>query len=122
MWKVKARKAMFVLTIKIEDDFLQQLKHAKTPKNLGTPWQRFLQEEWCEITKAWKLAFVNLLTEYENQPIPLKCKIFIITNLSKLENLLANKEELENPLQSLPIKEEEDKFIFTKRKACRNRE
>ena len=38
MWKVKAEKAMFVLTVPIEDEFLQQLKNAKTPKEA---WDTF---------------------------------------------------------------------------------
>ena len=31
-WKVKTGKAMFVLSITIEDEFLQRIKNAKTPK------------------------------------------------------------------------------------------
>ncbi|KAG5589580.1 hypothetical protein H5410_040094 [Solanum commersonii] len=32
MWKVKARKAMYALTVTNEDEFLQRIKNAKTPK------------------------------------------------------------------------------------------
>ena len=45
MWKVKAEKAMFVLTVTIEDEFLQQIKNVKIPKKLGTPWQQFYKEK-----------------------------------------------------------------------------
>ena len=31
-WKVKAGKAMYVLTMAVEDDLLQRIKDAKTPK------------------------------------------------------------------------------------------
>ncbi|KAH0675011.1 hypothetical protein KY285_022812 [Solanum tuberosum] len=31
-WKVKAGKAMYALTVTIEDEFLQWIKNAKTPK------------------------------------------------------------------------------------------
>lgn len=33
MWKVTARKIMFLLTIIVEDEFLQWIKNAKTPKD-----------------------------------------------------------------------------------------
>ncbi|KAG5594718.1 hypothetical protein H5410_035950 [Solanum commersonii] len=36
MWKVKDGNIMFVLTVTIEDAFLQQIKNFKTPKKLGT--------------------------------------------------------------------------------------
>ncbi|KAH0683665.1 hypothetical protein KY289_021417 [Solanum tuberosum] len=31
-WKVKAGKAMYALTVTIEDEFLQRIKNTKTPK------------------------------------------------------------------------------------------
>ncbi|KAH0696278.1 hypothetical protein KY290_013630 [Solanum tuberosum] len=34
IWKVKAGKAIFVLSITIEDEFLQRIKNAKTPKEV----------------------------------------------------------------------------------------
>ena len=50
-------------------------------RSLGHLWNDFYKEEWREITKAWKWAFVDISTEYDNQSILLKGRIFIWWNI-----------------------------------------
>ncbi|KAH0724452.1 hypothetical protein KY285_000281 [Solanum tuberosum] len=155
-WKVKVGKAMYALTVSIEDEFLQRIKNAKTPKEawdtLATIFTKKndvrlqrLENELLSISQRnmtisqyfskvkylsdeiTKLDPENAITETRMRRIivhglrPEYKGIITATRgwateptLSELENLLANEEDLEKPLSSLTIKDE-DKALFSKK-------
>ncbi|KAH0703207.1 hypothetical protein KY285_017485 [Solanum tuberosum] len=162
-WKVKARKAMYALTVSIEDEFLQRIKNAKTPKEawdtlvtiftkkndarlqrlenklLSISQRNMTISQYFSKVKSLsdeisKLDPENAITETRMRRIivhglrPEYKGIITATRgwateptLSELENLLANEEDLEKPLSSLTIKDE-DKALFSKRQAYQKRE
>ncbi|KAG5598025.1 hypothetical protein H5410_039257 [Solanum commersonii] len=153
-WKVKAGKTMYALTVTIEDEFLQQIKNAKT-----------LKEAWDTLATIFAKKNDARLQRLENELLLISqrnmtisqyfSKVKSLSNeISKLdpenviterrmrryyyswskagvqrhnyshmrlENLLANEEDLEKPLSSLTIKDE-DKALFSKRQAYQKRE
>ncbi|KAH0722251.1 hypothetical protein KY289_005295 [Solanum tuberosum] len=130
---------MYALTVIIEDEFLQRIKNAKTPKeawdSLATIFTKKndarlqrLENELLSISQRnITINPENAITETRMRRIiahglrPEYKGIITATQgwateptLSELENLLANEEDLEKPLSSLTIKDE-DKALFTKR-------
>ncbi|KAG5582115.1 hypothetical protein H5410_052742 [Solanum commersonii] len=138
-WKVKAGKVMYALTVTIEDEFLQRIKNAKTSKEAwdtltiiftkknNARLQR-LENELLSISQRYMtINPENVLTKTRTRRIivhglsPEYKGIITITRgwateptLSELKNLLANEKDLEKPLSSLTIKNE-DKALFSKR-------
>ncbi|KAG5616836.1 hypothetical protein H5410_016660, partial [Solanum commersonii] len=162
-WKVKAGKTMFVLSVTIEDEFLQRIKNAKTPKEawdtLATIFTKKnderlqrLENELLSISqrnmtinqyfsKVKSLSHEISKLDPENAIMETRMRRIIVHDLrleykgiitatrgwatkptlSELENLMANEEDLEKPLSSLTIKDE-DKALFTKRQADQKRQ
>ena len=52
---------MYALTVTIEDELLQRIKNAKTPKEALTPGQRFLQRIMMRDYKGLKVSFFRSL-------------------------------------------------------------
>ncbi|KAH0718192.1 hypothetical protein KY285_014223 [Solanum tuberosum] len=114
---------MYALAVTIENEFLQRIKNAKTPK-----------EAWDTVATIFTNKNDNAITETRMRRIIVhslrpEYKGIITTTrgwateptLSELENLLANEEDLEKPLSSLTIKDE-DKALFSKMQAYKKRE
>ncbi|KAH0636528.1 hypothetical protein KY289_036443 [Solanum tuberosum] len=162
-WKVEAGKTMCVLSVTIEDELLQLIKNAKTPKeawdNLATIFTKKndvrlqrLENELLSMSQRnmtinqyfskvkslsdeiSKLDPENAITETRMRRIIVhglrpeyKCIITVTRGwatkptLSELEKLLANEEDLEKPLSSLTINDE-DKTLFSKRHDYKKRE
>ncbi|KAH0632703.1 hypothetical protein KY284_035489 [Solanum tuberosum] len=130
-WKVKARKVMYALTVSIDDEFLQRIKNVKTPK-----------EAWDTLAMIFTKKNDAKLQRLENELLSISQRNMMISQyfskefkgiitaiqgwvteptLSELENLLANEEDLEKPLSSFTI-EDEDKALFSKRQDYQKRE
>ncbi|KAH0682162.1 hypothetical protein KY289_019914 [Solanum tuberosum] len=162
-WKVKAGKAMYALSVTIEDEFLQRIKNAKTPKDVWDTLAMIftkknderlqrLENELLSISQQnmtisqYFLKVKSLSDELskldpENAIAEKRMRRIIVhglrpeykgiitatrgwatePTLSELENMLANEEDLEKPLSSLTIKDE-DKALFSKRQAYQKRE
>ncbi|KAH0738245.1 hypothetical protein KY290_036950 [Solanum tuberosum] len=162
-WKVEAGKTMCVLSVTIEDELLQLIKNAKTPKEawdtLATIFTKKndvrlqrLENELLSMSQRnmtinqyfskvkslfdeiSKLDPENTITETRMRRIIVhglrpeyKCIITVTRGwatkptLSELEKLLANEEDLEKPLSSLTINDE-DKTLFSKRHDYKKRE
>ncbi|KAH0645612.1 hypothetical protein KY290_034394 [Solanum tuberosum] len=130
-WKVKAGKAMFVLTVIIEDEFLQRIKNAKIPKEAWDTLATIFTKKNDASYKGLKMSFCRSLNgrQLVNTSQRLEYKGIITATrgwateptLSELENMLANEEDLEMPLSSLTIKNG-DEALFSKRQAYKKRE
>ncbi|KAG5572291.1 hypothetical protein H5410_062057 [Solanum commersonii] len=141
-WKIKAGNAMYAITITIEDEFLQQIKNAKTPKNawdtMATIFTKKNDErlQWFEneLLSISQWNILRMLHRDKNEENHCSwSKVGVQRHstatrgwareptLSELENLLANEEDLEKPLSSLTIKDE-DKTLFSKRYDYKKRE
>ncbi|KAH0694065.1 hypothetical protein KY285_021162 [Solanum tuberosum] len=103
-WKVKARNAMYALTITIEDEFLQRIKNAKTPKEVWDTLATIITKKNDARLQRLEMRFCleNAITETRMRRI-------IVHGL-----MPEYKEDLEKPLSSLAIKDE-DKALFSKR-------
>ncbi|KAH0743105.1 hypothetical protein KY290_031098 [Solanum tuberosum] len=154
---------MYALTVNIEDEFLQRIKSAKTPKEAWDTLEtiftkkndarlqrlenellsisqqnmtisqyfskvKYLSDEISKLdpenaitdTTMRRIIVHGLRLEYKGT-ITATRGWAIESTLSELENLLANEEDLEKPLSSLIINDE-DKTLFTKRQAYQKRE
>ncbi|KAH0685758.1 hypothetical protein KY290_017293 [Solanum tuberosum] len=59
-WKTKDGKAIYALTVTIEDDFLQRIKNAKTPK-----------EDWDTLAMIFTKKTDARLQRLENELLPI---------------------------------------------------
>ncbi|KAG6526559.1 hypothetical protein ZIOFF_016550 [Zingiber officinale] len=117
-WKIKAGKAMFALKITIEEEILEHIRDAKTPKEV-----KLICREISELDPSAPIGearikriiihglrpeyrgFIAAIQGWPTQP-----------SLLEFENLLAGQEAMANQMGGLSLKDEEEAFYTNKNK------